>query len=40
MLLETLNRNRGKGVRVEHQHVHVHEGDQAIVANVEAPGGG
>lgn len=40
-LLETLNRHRGKGQqKVTVEHVHVHEGGQAIVGNVEAPGGG
>jgi hypothetical protein len=39
-LLETLNRHRGKGAqKVTVEHVHVHEGGQAIVGNVEAPGG-
>lgn len=40
-LLETLNRHRGKGQqKVTVEHVHVHEGGQAIVGNVEGPGGG
>jgi hypothetical protein len=40
-LLEALNRHRGKGQqRVTVEHVHVHEGGQAIVGNVENPGGG
>jgi hypothetical protein len=40
-LLETLNRHRGRGQqKVTVEHVHVHEGGQAIVGNVEAPGGG
>ncbi len=40
-LLEALNRHRGKGQqKVTVEHVHVHEGGQAIVGNVEAPGGG
>jgi hypothetical protein len=40
-LLETLNRHRGKGQqKVTVEHVHVHEGGQAIVGNVQAPGGG
>jgi hypothetical protein len=40
-LLEALNRHRGKGAqKVTVEHVHVHEGGQAIVGNVEAPGGG
>ncbi len=40
-VLETLNRHRGKGaqtVRVE--HVTVNAGGQAIVGNLETPGGG
>jgi hypothetical protein len=41
VLLESLNRHRGKGTqKVTVEHVHVHEGGQAIVGNVEAPGGG
>ena len=40
-LLETLNRHRGKGQqKVTVEHVHVHQGGQAIVGNVETPGGG
>ena len=40
-LLEALNRHRGKGQqKVTVEHVHVHSGGQAIVGNVEAPGGG
>lgn len=40
-LLEALNRHRGKGSqKVTVEHVHVHEGGQAIVGNVETPGGG
>ena len=40
-LLESLNRHRGKGQqKVTVEHVHVHEGGQAIVGNVENPGGG
>ena len=40
-LLESLNRHRGKGAqKVTVEHVHVHEGGQAIVGNVETPGGG
>ena len=40
-LLESLNRHRGKGAqKVTVEHVHVHEGGQAIVGNVESPGGG
>ena len=40
-LLEALNRHRGKGEqKVTVEHVHVHEGGQAIVGNVESPGGG
>ena len=40
-LLEALNRHRGKGQqKVTVEHVHVHEGGQAIVGNVEHPGGG
>jgi hypothetical protein len=39
-LLESLNRHRGKGAqKVTVEHVHVHEGGQAIVGNVEHPGG-
>jgi hypothetical protein len=41
VLLESLNRHRGKGTqKVTVEHVHVHKGGQAIVGNVEAPGGG
>ena len=41
MLLDALNRHRGKGQqKVTVEHVHVHRGGQAIVGNVEAPGGG
>ena len=40
-LLKSLNRHRGKGQqKVTVEHVHVHEGGQAIVGNVESPGGG
>ena len=40
-LLESLNRHRGKGTqKVTVEHVHVHEGGQAIVGNVQSPGGG
>jgi hypothetical protein len=40
-LLEALNRHRGKGQqKVTVEHVHVHKGGQAIVGNVESPGGG
>ena len=40
-LLEALNRHRGKGQqKVTVEHVHVYEGGQAIVGNVQAPGGG
>ncbi|MEY2530599.1 MAG: hypothetical protein QOI96_684 [Verrucomicrobiota bacterium] len=40
-LLEALNRHRGKGQqKVTVEHVHIHEGGQAIVGNVESPGGG
>src|SRR5262245_41679749 len=40
-LLESLNRHRGKGAqKVTVEHFHVHEGGQAIVGNVETPGGG
>src|SRR5215207_1584143 len=39
-LLEALNRHRGKGAqKVTVEHVHVHEDGQAIVGNVETPGG-
>ena len=40
MLLGALDKHRGKGqqkVRVE--HVHVHDGGQAVVGNIERPGG-
>jgi hypothetical protein len=41
VLLDALNRHRGKGAqKVTVEHVHVHQGGQAIVGNVEAPGGG
>jgi hypothetical protein len=41
VLLEALNRHRGKGQqKVTVEHVHVHSGGQAIVGNVENPGGG
>jgi hypothetical protein len=40
-LLESLNRHRSKGAqKVTVEHVHVHKGGQAIVGNVESPGGG
>jgi hypothetical protein len=40
-LLEALNRHRGKGQqKVTVEHIHVHQGGQAIVGNVESPGGG
>jgi hypothetical protein len=40
-LVEALNRHRGKGQqKVVVEHVHVHKGGQAIVGNVETPGGG
>ena len=40
-LLETLNKHRGKGQqKVTVEHVHVHPGGQAVVGNVERPGGG
>lgn len=40
--VDALNRHRGKGSqqKVTVKHVHVHEGGQAIVGNVENPGGG
>ncbi len=39
-LLEALNRYRGKGQqKVTVEHVNVHSGGQAVVGNVEAPGG-
>jgi hypothetical protein len=41
VLLDTLNRHRGKGQqKVTVEHVHVYQGGQAIVGNVETPGGG
>ena len=41
MLLEALNKHRGKGhQKVTVEHVHVHAGGQAVVGNVERPGGG
>src|SRR5499427_1411364 len=41
VLLDALNRHRGKGQqKVTVEHVHVHQGGQAIVGNVESPGGG
>jgi len=40
-LLDALNRHRGKGQqKVTVEHVHVHSGGQAVVGNIEAPGGG
>ena len=40
-LLEALNKHRGKGQqKVTVEHVHVHSGGQAVVGNVERPGGG
>jgi hypothetical protein len=40
-LLEALNRHRGKGQqKMTVEHVHVHAGGQAVVGNVEVPGGG
>ena len=37
----SINRHRGKGQqKVTVEHVHVHSGGQAIVGNVEHPGGG
>ena len=40
-LLEALNKHRGKGQqKVTVEHVHVHAGGQAMVGNVETPGGG
>lgn len=40
-LLEALNRHRGKGQqKVTVEHVHVYCGGQAVVGNVESPGGG
>lgn len=39
-LLEALNRHRGKGQqKVTVEHVHVYAGGQAVVGNVEHPGG-
>ena len=39
-LVEALNRHRGKGQqKMTVEHVHVYEGGQAIVGNVESPGG-
>ena len=41
VLLDALNRHRGKGQqKVTVEHVHVHAGGQAVVGNVETPGGG
>ena len=41
MLLDVLNKHRGKGhQKVTVEHVHVHAGGQAVVGNVERPGGG
>ena len=40
-LVEALNRHRGKGQqKVTVEHVHVHQGGQAIVGNIQSPGGG
>ena len=40
-LLDALNKHRGKGQqKVTVEHVHVHSGGQAVVGNVERPGGG
>jgi len=40
-LLSALNKHRGKGQqKVTVEHVHVHAGGQAVVGNVERPGGG
>ena len=40
-MLDALNRHRGKGQqKVTVEHVHVHSGGQAIVGNVNGPGGG
>ena len=40
-LLDALNKHRGKGQqKVTVEHVHVHAGGQAVVGNVERPGGG
>ena len=41
MLLDALNKHRGKGhQKVTVEHVNVHAGGQAVVGNVERPGGG
>jgi hypothetical protein len=41
VLLDALNRHRGKGQqKVTVEHVNVHAGGQAVVGNVETPGGG
>jgi hypothetical protein len=41
LLVEALNRHRGKGQqKVTVEHVHVHSGGQAIVGNLNHPGGG
>ena len=41
MLLDALNKHRGKGhQKVTVEHVHVHAAGQAVVGNVERPGGG
>ena len=41
MLLGTLNKHRGKGQqKVTVEHVQVHAGGQAVVGNIERPGGG
>lgn len=41
MLLDALNKHRGKGQqKVTVEHVHVHAGGQAVVGNIENPGGG
>ena len=41
MLLDVLNKHRGKGhQKVTVKHVHVHAGGQAVVGNLERPGGG
>lgn len=40
-LLQALDKHRGKGQqKVTVEHVHVHAGGQAVVGNVERPGGG
>lgn len=40
-LLDALNKHRGKSQqKVTVEHVHVHAGGQAVVGNVERPGGG